>query len=135
MIKHNHVAIVAAVILHQAIGFLWYSPLLFLLPWVAGLGQRAGDLNMSDPIPFIADIAGWFCASYFISWFEQHLEVRSFNHGIGLAVLLWVGVALPLMAPHYLFAGIGMTVLLIDATNALVQLIVTCCLLALWRKR
>jgi len=134
MTKHNHLAIVAAVILHQVIGFLWYSPLLFLLPWVVGLGKRAGDLNLANPIPFFADIAGWFCASYFISWFEQHLEVRSVNQAIGLAVLLWGGVALPLLVPHYLFAGIGLVVLLIDAMNALVQLLATCLLLALWRK-
>jgi len=134
MTKHNHLAIVVAVILHQVIGFLWYSPLLFLLPWVVGLGKRAADLNFSNPAPYIADTAGWFCASYFISWFVQHLEVRSFNHGIGLAVLLWGGVALPLLVPHYLFAGMGITVLAIDAMNALVQLVVTCCLLALWRK-
>ena len=52
-----------------------------------------------------------------------------------LAVVLWVGVALPLLGPHYLFARIHMSVLMIDAMNTLVQLALTCCLLAVWRKR
>lgn len=65
----------------------------------------------------------------------QRLEIRSFNQGIGLAVLLWAGIALPLLAPHYLFAGIHISVPTIDAMNALVQLLATCCLLAVWQRR
>lgn len=135
MLKHNHVAIFVAVILHQAIGFLWYSPFLFLYPWVAGLGKKITDLDRANPLPFVADIAGWFFACYFISWLVQRVPVVTFTQGFGVAMLLWVGVALPLLAPHYLFAGVHTDVLLIDAMNALVQLTVTCCLLAVWRKR
>ena len=135
MTKHNHSAIVVAVILHQVIGFLWYSDFLFVHQWMAGLGKKPSDFDMSNPAPFIADIVGWFFASYFISWLVQRTEILSFNQSLGLAVLLWVGVALPLLAPHYLFAGIHTSVLLIDAMNALVQLAATCGLLAVWRKR
>jgi hypothetical protein len=135
MVKHNHIAIVVAVILHQAIGFLWYSDFLFVKQWMAGLGKKPSDFDMANPAPFITDIAGWFFACYFISWLVERTEIRSFNQAVGLSVLLWVGVALPLLAPHYLFAGLHVNVLLIDAMNALVQLAVTCALLALWRKR
>jgi hypothetical protein len=135
MTKHNHIAIFVAVILHQVIGFLWYSEFFFVHQWMAGLGKKASDSDMSNPAPFSADIAGWFFASYFISWLVQRTQIQSFNQAVGLAVLLWVGVALPLLAPHYLFAGIHTSVLMIDAMNALVQLAVTCCLLAVWRRR
>jgi len=30
MTRHNHIAILVAVILHQVIGFLWYSNFLFV---------------------------------------------------------------------------------------------------------
>ena len=135
MVKHHHIAIVVAVILHQVVGFLWYSPFLFLSPWVVGLGKKIADLNMSDPAPFVADIVGWFFARYFISWLVQRAHIDTFNQAVGLSALLWAGVALPLLAPHYIFAGLYINVLLIDAMNALVQLAATCCLLALWRKR
>ncbi|HYA31056.1 MAG TPA: DUF1761 domain-containing protein [Acidobacteriota bacterium] len=135
MIKHNHIAIVVAVILHQAIGFLWYSPYLFVNQWTAGLGIKPSDLDLANPAAFFADIVGWFFASYFISWLVQRTELSSFHQGLGMAVLLWVGVVLPLLAPHYLFAGLHVNVLLIDAMNGLVQLALTCGLLTLWRKR
>lgn len=135
MLKHNHAAIIVAVILHQAIGFLWYSPLLFLFPWLAGLGKKVTDLDMSNPAPFVADIAGWFFACYYISWLVQRVPVNTFKQGLGVAILLWTGIAVPLLAPHYLFAGIHKDVLLIDAMNALAQLTVACCLLAVWKKR
>jgi hypothetical protein len=135
MVKHNRLAIVVAVILHQVIGFLWYSDYLFVNQWMAGLGKKPSDFDMANPAPFLADIVGWFFACYFISWLVQRAQIETFNQAVGLAVLLWVGVALPLLAPHYLFAGLHINVLLIDAMNALVQLAVSCALLALWRKR
>jgi uncharacterized protein DUF1761 len=135
MLKHNHIAIFLAVILHQVIGFLWYSPLLFLYPWVAGLGKKLTDFDMSNPAPFVADIVGWFFACYFISWLVQRMALNTFTQGLGLAMLLWIGIALPMLAPHYLFAGVHRTVLLIDTMNELVQLTVTCCLLVVWKKR
>jgi hypothetical protein len=135
LLKHNHIAIIAAVILHQVIGFFWYSPFLFLFPWAAGLGKKLSDLDMSNPAPFVADFIGWCFACYYISWLVQRVPVNTFKQGLGVALLLWTGLALPLLVPHYLFAGIHRDVLLIDATNALVQLMVTCCLLAVWKKR
>jgi len=60
MTRHNHVAILVAVILHQVIGFLWYSNFLFVHQWMAGLGKKASDFDMTNPTPFIADIVGWF---------------------------------------------------------------------------
>jgi len=134
MVKHNHVAIIVAVVIHQVIGFLWYSPFLFLGPWVQGLGKQVSELDMPNPAPFIADIVGWIFACYFISWLVQRLAVETFQQALGLSILLWVGVAVPLMAPHYLFAGLHTNVLMIDAMNALVQLAATCCLLAVWRR-
>jgi len=135
MVKHNHLAIIVAVVIHQVIGFLWYSPFLFLGPWVQGLGKQVGELDMSNPAPFLADIVGWVFTCYFISWLVQRLAVETFQQALGLSILLWVGVAVPLMAPHYLFAGLHSNVLMIDAMNALVQLAATCCLLAVWRRR
>jgi hypothetical protein len=135
MLKHNHIAIFVAVILHQVIGFFWYSPFLFLGPWVQGLGKQVSELDMSSPAPFFADIVGWFFACYVISWLVQRAPLTTFNQGLGFAILLWVGVALPLLVPHYLFAGLHINVLLVDAMNALVQLAVTCCLLTVWRRR
>ena len=135
MVKHNHIAIIVAVVIHQVIGFLWYSPFLFLGPWVQGLGKQVSELDMPNPAPFLADIVGWFFACYFISWLVQRLAVETFQQALGLSILLWVGVAVPVMAPHYLFAGLHTNVLMIDAMNALVQLAATCCLLAVWRRR
>ena len=63
------------------------------------------------------------------------VPVSTFTQGLGVAMLPWVGVALPVLAPHYLFAGLHRDVLLIDAMNALIQLTVTCCLPVVWRKR
>ena len=99
------------------------------------LGQESQRLRYDEPNAIHRRHRRLVFASYFISWLVQRAQIQTFNQGMGLAVLLWVGVALPLLAPHYLFAGIHASVLMIDAMNALVQLVVTCGLLAVWRKR
>ena len=100
-----------------------------------GLGKKASELDLANPVTFVADIVGWFFACYFISWLVQRVSLETFMQGIGVAILLWIGIALPILTPHYLFAGIHTNVLLVDAMNALVQLAVSCGLLAVWRRR
>ena len=129
----NHLAIVAAVVLHQALGFLWYG-VLFFNPWLEGLGKTPTGINQSDPIPFILDIAGWFVASYVIAWLIRKTNTASALQGALLGAVLWLGLALPTLVPHYAFAGLQATVTVIDALNVLIALVVTGAVLAAWQK-
>lgn len=53
-------------------------------------------------------------------------EFRSGPLGGALfGVLLWLGVALPTLAPHYAFMSIDTLVLVVDSANVLVASIIT----------
>ena len=56
MPRFNHRAIWAMVVLQQVLGFVWYSPPLFLNLWLEGIGKKQSGLNQSDPVPFIAAV-------------------------------------------------------------------------------
>jgi hypothetical protein len=135
MIRHHHGAILVTVILNQVVGFFWYSPYLFLNPWAAGLGKQVNGLTQNDPLPFVGSIAAAFLSCYVISWLFQFLGVETIRDGSSAAIMLWLGIILPVLLPHYMFAGISFSVLFIDALNALFSLVMTCSILAVWRKK
>ena len=130
----NHLAVVVSVILHQALGFLWYA-VLFGNSWCAGLSRSPGDINQTDPLPYLLDMAGWLLASYVMAWLIQKTNTEGPVKGALLGAVLWLGFAVPALVPHYAFAGLKPVVMVIDTANVLVAFVVTGTILAAWRKK
>jgi len=63
----KHVVILIIVAMHQGLAFLWYSPILFAKPWIAGTNKPPEHLKQKDPVSFIASIAGAFLYIYFLA--------------------------------------------------------------------
>ncbi len=129
----NHLAVVVAVILHQVLGYLWYG-VLFLDPWLSGLSRSRSEFDQSDPVPYVLDIAGWFLASYVMAWLIRKTDTDSPGKGAALGLVLWLGLALPTLIPHYAFAGLKPIVMVIDAANVLVACVMTGAILAAFQK-
>ncbi|MGE0161202.1 MAG: DUF1761 domain-containing protein [Gemmatimonadales bacterium] len=119
------IAVVVSVVLHQVLGYLWYA----VAPWartrVLALGLPESELTTVNGAALGMDIVGWILASVMIAWLLQRLGRATVSSGMTLAVALWVGVALPAIAPHYAFAHIPASVMVVDLLNSLVTLIVT----------
>jgi hypothetical protein len=129
----NHLAVVVVVILHQMLGFLWYG-VLFLNPWLSGLSKSTSEFNSSDPVPYVLDIAGWFLASYVMAWLIRKTNADSPGKGAVLGFILWLGLAVPALVPHYAFAGLKPIVMVIDSANVLVACLMTGTILAAWQR-
>jgi hypothetical protein len=132
--KHPLV-ILAAVIVQQAAGALWYSPLLFQAAWFAGQGKLAKDVDMSNPLPFIASILGSLLATGVISIF---LEAKKVNCPIGgsfMSGMLALGLPIPAVVVHELFLGFGPGVTAIDAGGTLLGLMLCGFVLGLARAK
>jgi hypothetical protein len=134
MVRHHHRAILVTVLLNQVVGLVWYSPYLFLNPWTAGLGKKVSELDKGNLAPFVGAIFGAFLSCYVISWLLQRLGANTGSKGASVGIILWVGIALPVLLPHYMFAGLSFSVLFIDALNVLFILVMTGFILATWRK-
>lgn len=134
MTTHNHLAIATTVVLNQLLGFLWYSPVLFLSPWVRGLGKVVDQLDLSNPVPYIVSVVASTVSCYVISWLVQVLKIRTFRQGVGFGAILWLGIAAPGLLAHNTFAGLSWTVTAIDALHVLAALAFSCGLLAAWHK-
>lgn len=129
----NRAAVFVAVVLHQVLGFLWYG-VFFAKPWLDGLGKTLSDLNPNDPLPYILDVVGWIAASLVMAWLVVRLDIRSAGCGALLGFLLWLGLAVPALVPHYAFIGLKPVVMAIDASDLLVACLITGAILGVWRK-
>ncbi|GIL00770.1 MAG: hypothetical protein BroJett030_06690 [Alphaproteobacteria bacterium] len=133
--RHNHLAIWVTVALHMVLGFLWYSPFLFLDGWAAGFRIDAAAMAQPNPAALVLALAGAAISCYVASWLIQRLGVADATAALGLAVALWAGFVFAALAPHYLFAQVGAGALLIDLANTAVATLMTVFILTFWRAR
>lgn len=134
MKNHNHIAVWAMIIIHQVLGYLWYSSFLFLNPWLAGQGRTADQLNASGPAPLVWSIITNILAAYTISWLVVKLNISGFVAGAKLGFILFMGFSLLALASHYKFLGIADSVMFIDLGLLLIWTVLTAGVLAAWRK-
>ena len=128
----NRVAVFVAVVMHQVLGFLWYG-VFFAKPWLAGLGKTPADINPNDPMPYILNVVGWIIASLVMAWLVVRLDIRTAAAGALLGIVLWLGLMLPALLPHYAFIGLKPLVMAIDAADLLVASLITGAILGAWR--
>lgn len=130
----NRTAVFVAVVLHQVLGYLWYG-VLFAGAWLKGLGPAAADIRPDAPLPYVLDVVGWLLASLLMAGLVVRLDIRSAAGGARLGLLLWLGLALPALLPHYAFIGLKPIVMAIDAGDLLVASLVTGAILGAWRMK
>lgn len=133
--RHNHIAVWVTVILNVALGFLWYAPFSFLEPWAYGFGTDTAAMGQPNPMAFIVVIIGAIFACYVTSWLITRMEIFGIRGGLKLGLLLWLGFGFPTIAPHYLFAQVGQSALIIDLGFVLIATVLTALILTLWRRR
>jgi hypothetical protein len=119
------IAIILSVVLHQLLGYLWYAVLPFAGTRLAALGRPASEVSIVDPVALTADFVLWIVASVVLVTLASRSMTRTAGQGAMLGALLWMGVALPAIVPHYAFAHIPGSVSAIDAANSLVTLLIS----------
>jgi hypothetical protein len=130
----NRSAVFLAVVLHQMLGYLWYG-VFFAKPWLAGLDKLSSDIDTSAPLPYILDVVGWLVASLVMAWLVVRLDIRSARGGAMLGFVLWLGLAVPALLPHYAFIGLKPVVMAIDAADLLIACVMTGAILGAWRTK
>ena len=130
----NHLAVLVTVILHQVLGFLWYSPFLFVPARLAALGLPASEATVVDPVAIGMDAITWLVAAYVMAFLVQKTGSTSAGKGAALGALLFL-VEIPAIAPKYAFAHIKPIVTAIDLGNLLLVTVITCVILGAWQKK
>jgi hypothetical protein len=130
--RHNHKAVVAAVLAALAIGFALYS-----IPPIAEIFMRGWGLDPEtiepSPAPFVVSIAGTFLGAYTLSWLIGRLGIEGGAGGAGVGLLLSAAFTTPVLVTHEMFGGVGTGAIAVDAANTVVSGTVMGAILGAWR--
>lgn len=129
----NWPAIFVAVVINQALGFIWYSQL-FGHAWLESIGKSKADIHHT-PEQFVASIVGAFLMAIALSCLVRGLNRTTAFAGAKTGFMLWLGFVLPTVASHYMFLGHSWTTVAVDAGYQLVSLKIMGAMLAVWRKK
>ncbi len=129
-------AIVAAVA-SNALGFLWYSPILFGKPWMAMMGITAEKMSMSKGsgsknmgaiygLNFVFDIATACILSFLLT------ATGNLTDALGVTFLIWLGFSAPILLGSVFWEEKPFKLFLINASFRLVSFLAMALVLSLF---
>ena len=119
------------------LGWLWYSPLLFVKPWMKALGLDPNKREMSQkdkermPMLFAGAIISSLALSFALQVLVHSVGAADFMQGAVLGLLLWLGFALT-TSLGTLWEGRSGIVIQINNGNYLVSYVLFAGILAAW---
>ena len=130
----NFVSAFVAAIVMYIFGFLWYSPFLWGLAWMNGVGH---DLESLQPQVFslILSFVLNFIYAVVIAVFAGALGCRKWKGAFLLSLWLGIGISLTNMVGGYLFLPFPIEVAFIDITYVFLRTFIACCFACLWIKQ
>lgn len=129
----NHWALLVSAIVQWILGAIWYSPVLFVKPWIKALkispdGEKKG-LALGMVSSFIASLLLSFVLWHVIAW----SGATSWQWGMFIGFLCWLGfIAAPLF-PQGIYEQRPLSLFLINTGYWLVGMLFSGVLLAVWR--
>lgn len=132
--KHNWLAIIVAVVVAQALGFLWYG-VLFQDAWAAGFGIDMTQMDQAAPMPFVIGIVGNLIGAFALSVLIHRTGVTNGSGGLALGLLIGFCFVATSIFTHYAFGQVGTSAAVVDATNAIVSAAAMGFILGAWQKR
>ncbi|MSR22759.1 MAG: DUF1761 domain-containing protein [Gemmatimonadetes bacterium] len=120
------------------LGWLWYSPVLFMRPWTDALGIKPDPNGMSEaekarmPYLFAGAIVASLALSFVLQVLVRTLGAETFLQGSLIGLALWAGQILP-FGLGTLWEGRKPVVIVINAGNYIVADALFAGVLAVWR--
>ena len=130
----NFAAVFVASLANMLIGGLWYSPLLFGRIWMTLVGLDKEDFDEGRAMKGygIAFMCGLIQA-YVLSWLAYSTGADTVVAGLRLGTWVALGIVAVTMAPQYFFSGRSRKLLLIDAGESTLFIVIAAVIVAVWR--
>jgi len=127
----NWIAVIVAALVPMALGAVWYSPALFVSPWMRAVGKTQEDLSGARRGYAVA-AAGALVMAYVLARIVDYAGATTIGDGLVVGLLAWAGFVLTTMAVNGIFAGRSLSLYLIDGGYHGVSLLVMGAILAIW---
>lgn len=97
-------AVLVAMVSAIVVGALWYSKALFANAWVSLIGKNMDEMKKGAGAGYAAAILGSLVEALTLSWFVHQLYASvTIMNSLHTALLLAVGIVLPVMLVAYMF--------------------------------
>jgi uncharacterized protein DUF1761 len=136
MLHVNHLAVVVAAVAVFVLGWLWYSPLLFLKPWMRLRGMDPVAAMAGAKMPagkLLVELARCLVLAYVIACLVALLGLGSWMGAVRLGLFLWIGFPVILLTGSVLWENVPWKVAAIHAGDWLVKLLVIPIIVTAWR--
>lgn len=121
-------------VFNMVLGMLWYSKVLFMVPWMKESGVTKEDLeNPNDKMGKVYFLTAIFAlaTSYVVGFIINNMSITSVLNAILVAVIVWVGLNLPMVIKNWGFENRSIKLGLINHSYELVVYIVVSILFVL----
>jgi hypothetical protein len=116
----NWIAVVVAMVAAMVVGSLWYSPLLFMKPWIAEIGKTPEQLGK----PMLAvgnSVAMYLIAAIGLSVVFDWKGVATMGDALMTAAAVWFAFVGSMELMHDRYNGFSAKLSLINCGNTLVS--------------
>jgi len=132
----NYFAVLIAAVAMMAVGFLWYSPLLFGKPWMKLKGYTEKSMKEAQKKmggKYFLSFIGSLVTAFVLGWFIKVTNMATLSGGMGTGLLMWVGFVTTVQFSSWVFSEDKKELYFIDTGYQLVSFIVMGAILGAWQ--
>ena len=131
-VELNMWAIIVGIVGAQAIGAIWYSPLLFAKAWMGAVGKSPEDLGAQTPAlitSLILAVPTAVAMALVVAWSGASTVVE----GLSVGFIVGIGFALAMNATNAVFEGRPLTLIGINVGHYVAVYVMQGVLFAVWK--
>ena len=132
-ISPNWIALIVAVIVKQALGAAWYSPIAFGPAWSKLTGVSADEMRARLPRILPIEIIAAIVMAFVLVHAVRYAGANSFALGAVVGFMNWLGFVAVTQLNHVLYAKRPLALVAIDAGYWLVGLVIMGAILGGWK--
>jgi hypothetical protein len=129
----NWLAIVAAVMSNFVIGGLWYSPLLFVNPWLRMSGVQKRVFDEGLPKALLGDLFSAAAMALTLNQVLRWSGTTGIGSGLLVALVVWIGFVASVLITQVTYEHRPLAFFAISSGYRLVTLQVMGAILSTWR--
>ena len=128
----SFLGILLAAIASMIVGMIWYSPLLFVKPWMRLSGIKKSGKQKGMAFSYIVMFIGTFVTAYVLAQVISFTGAFSFSEGMMIGFGVWLGFIAPTMLGIVLWESKPWALYFINAGYYLVSLLIAGLILVRW---
>lgn len=130
--QNNLAAILVSTLVYFAIGWLWYSPLMFAKAWMSTISKEAKEMKFT-PVNMLYGLLASFVTAYILSSGINFSGARTLGEGAISGFFTWLGFVAAVLINSVLYEKKSFANYLINVGYYLVGFMVMGAILAVWK--